>query len=63
MGSYVPFVFLLGILGPFAFFGLLWPFANSAFLWVFTNFIGIPRPNYLILILGVNGSVINPLLS
>ena len=26
MGSCVPFIFLLGILGPFAFFGLPWPF-------------------------------------
>ena len=50
MGSYV----LLGILGPFT---------NSAFPWAFTNFIGLPWPNYLILILGVHGPAINPLLS
>ena len=31
MGSCVPFVFLLGILGPFAFFGFPWPIC---FLWV-----------------------------
>ena len=54
MGSYVPSVFLLGILGPFT---------NSAFPWAFTNFIGLPRPNYLILIFGVHGPAINPLLS
>ena len=38
-------------------------FTNSAFSWAFTNFIGLPRPNYLILILGVHGPAINPLLS
>ena len=54
MGSCVPFVFLLGFLDPFT---------NSAFSWVFTNFIGLPCPNYLILILGVHGPAINPLLS
>ena len=43
--------------------GFLGPFTNSAFPWAFTNFIGLPWPNYLILILGVHGSAINPLLS
>ena len=43
--------------------GFLDPFINSTFLWVFTNFIEFPWPNYLILILGVHGPVINPLLS
>ena len=63
MGSYVPFVFLLGILGPFAFFGLLGPFANFAFPWAFTHFIGFSRPNNLIFILRVHRPAINPLLS
>ena len=54
MGSCVPFVFFLDILGPFT---------NFAFLWAFIYFIGLPWPNYLILILGVHGSAINPLLS
>ena len=45
----------------------LW--ASSAHLLIphshglFTNFIGLPRPNNLILILGVYGPAINPLLS
>ena len=62
MGSYGPFLFLLGILGSFAFLGFLSPFTNSTFQWVFTNFIGLPWPNYLILILGVHELVINLLL-
>ena len=41
----------------------LGPFANSAFPWAFTNFIGLPQPNFLILILGVHGPTINLLLS
>ena len=41
----------------------LGPFTNFVFPWGFTNFIGLPRPNYFILILGVYGSAINPLLS
>ena len=32
------------------------------FHWAFTDFIGLPRPNYFILILGVYRSAINPLL-
>ena len=43
--------------------GFLGPFTNSAFPWAFINFIGLPWPNYLILILGVHGPAINPLLS
>ena len=50
-GSFVPF----GLLCPICF-----PFALP---WAFTNFIGLPRPNYLILILGAHGLAINPLLS
>ena len=36
---------------------------NSAFSWAITNFIGLPWPNYFILILGVYELAINPLLS
>ena len=43
--------------------GFLGPLANSAFPWAFINFIGLPRPNNLILILGVHGPAINLLLS
>ena len=43
--------------------GFLIPFTNSSFPWAFTNFIGLSWPNYLILILGVYGLVINPLVS
>ena len=43
--------------------GFLSPFTNSAFPWAFTNFIEFPWPNYFILILGVHGLAINPLLS
>ena len=64
MGSYVLFVFSLGHPWPVCF---LWvfssPFTNSAFSWVITNFIGLPLPNYFILILGVHGLAINPLFS
>ena len=42
--------------------GFLNPFTNSAFWWAFTNFIGLPWPNYLILILGVHRLAINPFL-
>ena len=35
---------------------------RSVFSLAFTNFIELPRPNYFILILGVYGSAINPLL-
>ena len=60
-------------------YGLLCPFGHPrpvCFLWassahlliphshgLFTNFIGLPWPNNLILILGVHGPAINPLLS
>ena len=43
--------------------GFLGPFTNFVFPWDFTNFIGLPRPNYFILILGVYEPAINPLLS
>ena len=39
------------------------PFINSAFSWAITSFIGLPWPNYFILILGIYGLAINPLLS
>ena len=64
MGSYIPFVFFswasLARLLPLSF---LIPFTNSAFPWAITNFIGLPWPNYFILILRVHGLAINPLLS
>ena len=43
--------------------GFLGHFTNFVFPWVFTDFIELPRPNYFILILGVYGPAINPLLS
>ena len=43
--------------------GFLIPFTNSAFPWAITNFIGLPWPNYFILILRVLELAINPLLS
>ena len=43
--------------------GFLSPFTNFVFPWAFTDFSGLPRPNYFILILGVYGLAINPLLS
>ena len=43
--------------------GFLDPFTNFVFPWAFIDFIGLPRPNYFILILGVYGPGINPLLS
>ena len=63
-----------GLLCPFCFFswaslahllplGFLIPFTNYAFPWAITTFIGLPWPNYFILILGVHGLGINPLLS
>ena len=64
MGSYVPLGFPLGIHDPIAF---LW--ASLACLLIphshglFTNFIGLLRPNNLILIFGVHELAINPLLS
>ena len=43
-----------GLLCPFCFpLGILGLFTNFVFSWVFTDFIGLPRPNYFILILGV----------
>ena len=65
---------IYGLLCPFCFFswaslahllplGFLIPFTNSAFPWASTNFIGLPWPNYFILILWVYGLAINPLLS
>ena len=64
IGSYVPFCFFswasLAHLLPL---GFLIPFTNSASPWTITNFIGLPWPNYFILILGINGLAINPLLS
>ena len=56
MSSYVP----LGIHGLIVFFGLsqpvcLIPHSHG----LFTNFIGLPRPNNLILILGVHGPAMN----
>ena len=38
-------------------------FTNSAFPWAIINFIGLPWPNYFILILGIYGLAINLLLS
>ena len=43
--------------------GYLDPFTNFVFPWDFTDFIGFLRLNYFILILGVHGPAINPLLS
>ena len=43
--------------------GFLGPFTNFVFSWAFTDFIGLPEPNYFILILGVLEPTINPLLS
>ena len=63
MGSCVPFVFPWASLAHLLALGFLGPFTNFVFPWAFTDFIGLPQPNYFILILGVYGSVINPLLS
>ena len=63
-----------GLLCPFCFFswaslahllplGFLIPFTNSTFPWAITNFIGLPWPNYFILILRIYGLAVNPLLS
>ena len=43
--------------------GFLSPFSNFVFPWTFTDFVGLPWPNYFILILGVYRFAINPLLS
>ena len=63
MGSNVPFVFPWASLAHLLALGFLGPFTNFVFLWAFTNFIEFLWPNYFILILGVYGSAINPLLS
>ena len=63
MGSYVPFVFPWASLAHLLALGFLGPFTNFVFPWVFTDFIGLPRPNYFIIILGIHGPAINPLLS
>ena len=63
MGSYVPFVFPWASLAHLFTLGFLGPFTNFVFPWVFTDFIGFSQPNYFILILGVYGPAINPLLS
>ena len=62
-GLLCPFCFPLGILAHLLALGFLSPFTNFVFPWAFTDFIGLPRPNYFILILGVYGPAINPLLS
>ena len=63
MGSYVPFVFLWASLAHLLVLDFLGPFTNFVFSWAFTDFIGFSWPNYFILIIGVYGPAINPLLS
>ena len=63
MGFYVPFVFPSASLAHLLALGFLGLFTNFVFPWAFTDFIGLPWPNYFILILGVYGPAINPLLS
>ena len=63
MGFCVPFVFPWASLAYLLALGFLGHFTNYVFPWAFTDFIGLLRPNYFILILGVYGPVINPLLS
>ena len=63
MGSYAPFVFPWASLAHLLALGFLGSFPNFVFPWAFIDFIGLPWPNYFILILGVYGPVINPLLS
>ena len=63
MSSYVPFIFPWASLAHLLALGFLGPFTNFVFPWAFTDFIGLPQPNYFILILGIYGLVINPLLS
>ena len=63
MGFCVPFVFPWASLAYLLALGFLGHFTNYVFPWAFTDFIGLPRPNYFILILGVYGPTINPLLS
>ena len=62
-GSCVPFVFPWVSLAYLLALGFLGLFPNFVFPWAFTDFIGLLRPNYFILILGVYGLTINPLLS
>ena len=63
MGSYVPFDFPWASSAHLLALGFLGSFPNFVFPWAFIDFIGLPWPNYFILILGVYGPVINPLLS
>ena len=63
MGSCVPFVFLWASSAHLLALGFLGPFPNFVFPWAFTGFVGLPWPNYFILILGVYGLAINLLLS
>ena len=63
MGSYVPFVFPWASSAHLLALGFLGSFPNFVFPWAFIDFIGLPWPNYFILILGVYGLAINPLLS
>ena len=55
MGSCVPFVFPWASLAHLLVLGFLGSFTNFVFLWAFTDFIGLPRLNYFILILGFMG--------
>ena len=55
MGSCVPFVFPWASLAHLLALGFLGSFTNFVFLWAFTDFIGLPRLNYFILILGFMG--------
>ena len=61
--SFVPFVFPWASQAYLLSLGFLGHFPNFALPWAFINFIGLLRPNYLILILGAHGLAINPLLS
>ena len=63
MGSCVPFVFPCASSTHLLALGFLSHFPNFVFPWAFTSFIGLPWPNYFILILRVYGPTINPLLS
>ena len=63
MGSCVPFVFPWASSAHLLALGFLGPFPNFVFPWAFTGFVGLPWPNYFILILGVYGLAINLLLS
>ena len=63
MSSCVPFVFPWASSAHLLALGFLGLFPNFVFPWTFTDFIGLLRPNYFILILGVYKPIINPLLS